>query len=311
MRITVMGAGGVGGYYGGMLARAGNDVTFVARGAHLEALRARGLELRTQGETHRVAVRAVADPREAGPIDLALFTVKTYDTTTALDALAPAVTGNAAVLTLQNGVESVDHLTARLGADRVLAGVTYVAAGIADPGVVAENGFSRKIAFGEPGGGTSARVEAIFAVMKAAGLDVELSTNARQAIWDKFVLVAPHATISALCQTPIGITRETPEAMALYHAMVGEVAAVGRAAGFTIPQDAPDRIVANFMGAPPGQTSSLQRDYANRRRVELEFLPGSVVRLAKQHGVAVPRFEALYAVLKVQARQFQGIALTP
>src|SRR5262245_34884992 len=137
MRILIMGSGGVGGYYGGVLASAGNEVTFVARGAHLAAIKERGLEVRSQGETIRIA--------PAGPVDLALFTVKTYDTEPAARALAPAVGPETAVLTLQNGIDSVDTLSGILGPDRVLAGVTFVASGVAEPGVVVENGFSRQI----------------------------------------------------------------------------------------------------------------------------------------------------------------------
>jgi 2-dehydropantoate 2-reductase len=308
MRILVMGTGGVGGYYGGVLANAGHDVTFVARGAQLEALQARGLEVRTQGRTIRVQpARAVGVPTDAGDVDLALFTVKTYDTETAARALAPAVGPRTNVLTLQNGIDSVDILSRIIGAERILAGVTLVASGVVEPGVIQENGFSRKIVFGEPSGGTSERVQSLERTLREAGLDVEASTNARQAIWDKFVLLAPHASISALAQTPIGVTRETPEAMELYRTMIAEVKAVGEASGMSFAPDVADTIVGNFMTAPPGQTSSMQRDYAAQRRVELEYITGTVVRRARQLGVATPAFDALYAILKVRARTFGGI----
>lgn len=308
MRILVMGTGGVGGYYGGVLASAGHDVTFVARGAQLEALQARGLEVRTQGRTIRVQpTRAVGVPTDAGDVELALFTVKTYDTETAARALAPAVGPRTNVLTLQNGIDSVDILSRIIGAERILAGVTLVASGVVEPGVIQENGFSRKIVFGEPSGGTSERVQSLERTLREAGLDAEASTNARQAIWDKFVLLAPHASISALTQTPIGVTRETPEAMELYRAMIAEVKAVGEASGMSFAPDVADTIVGNFMTAPPGQTSSMQRDYAAQRRVELEYITGTVVRRARQLGVPTPAFEALYAILKVRARTFGGI----
>ncbi len=308
MRILVMGTGGVGGYYGGVLASAGHDVTFVARGAQLEALQARGLEVRTQGRTIRVQpTHAVGVPTDAGDVELALFTVKTYDTETAARALAPAVGPRTNVLTLQNGIDSVDILSRIIGAERILAGVTLVASGVVEPGVIQENGFSRKIVFGEPSGGTSERVQSLERTLREAGLDAEASTNARQAIWDKFVLLAPHASISALTQTPIGVTRETPEAMELYRAMIAEVKAVGEASGMSFAPDVADTIVGNFMTAPPGQTSSMQRDYAAQRRVELEYITGTVVRRARQLGVPTPAFDALYAILKVRARTFGGI----
>jgi 2-dehydropantoate 2-reductase len=308
MRILVMGTGGVGGYYGGMLAHAGNDVTFVARSQY-DALRENGLELRTQGKTINVKpAKAVRNPSDAANPDLVLFTVKTYDTASALEALKPAVGPETAVLTLQNGIDSPDQLAAALGAERVLAGVTYVAASQIEPGVVQENGFSRRIVFGELDGKISPRVERILDVMKKAELEAEASTNPRQAQWDKFVLVAPHATISSLNQVPIGVTRETPEAMALYATMVNEVKAVGEASGFTFAPDQAEKIVANFMGAPPGQVSSMQRDYAAQRRVELEALTGTVIRRGREKGVPTPSFEALYAVLKVRAGTFGGLS---
>lgn len=310
MRILVMGTGGVGGYYGAMLAHAGNDVTFVARGAQLTAMREKGLELRTQGQTIQInPARAIGDPAEAGDdVELALFTVKTYDAESAARALRPAVGPETAVLTLQNGIDSVEILGRILGEEHVLAGVTMIAAAVVEPGVVQENGFSRKVMLGEPRGGeSSTRVPKLVEVFRAAGLDVDAATDARQAIWDKFVLVAPHATVSSACQTPIGTTRKTGEAMALYHRMFREVIALGKAEGMLFAPNMADRLVSTFIGAPEGQMSSMQRDFAAGRRVELEALTGAVVRRAGRLGVPVPSFDALYAVLKVRARTFGGI----
>jgi 2-dehydropantoate 2-reductase len=304
-----MGTGGVGGYYGGMLAHAGNEVTFVARGAHLVAIQERGLEVHTQGQTISIApARAVESPADAGEVDLALFTVKTYDTETAAQALKPAVGPNTSVLTLQNGIDSVDLLSAALGADRVLAGVTFVASGVAEPGVIQENGFSRKIVVSEPNGGTSARVEEIARVFKAAELDVEVRTDGRQAIWEKFALLAPHATVTASVLLPIGQIFSVPEAVELYRSLIREFVQVATATGVTLPPDTEEKIITNFKGAPPGQTSSLQRDFAAQRRVELEYITGTVVRRARALGLATPHFNALYAALKVRALAFGGIS---
>jgi 2-dehydropantoate 2-reductase len=311
MRVLVMGAGGVGGYYGGLLAHAGHDVTFVARGAHLAALRERGLEVRTQGRTVRIRpVSAVEQPAAAagGGADLVLFTVKTYDTRPAAAALQPALAPQTAVLTLQNGVDSADVLAGLLGRERMLAGVTFIAASIAEPGVIVENGFSRAVTLGESSGAAvTPRVEAIARALQEAGVEAQATDDARQMLWEKFVVVAPHAAISALCQTPVGVTRQTPEALELYRSMSQEVLDVARAVGCTFAPDRADQIVELFRGAPEGQTSSLQRDYAAQRRVELEALTGSVVRMGQQHGVPTPRFEALYAVLKTRAGTFGGL----
>jgi 2-dehydropantoate 2-reductase len=313
MRVLVMGAGGVGGYYGGLLARAGHEVTFVARGAHLAALQERGLEVRTQGQTIRIQpVSAVAQPADAagpgGDFDLALFTVKNYDTEPAAAALEPALGPQTVVLSLQNGVDSPDILAALLGPQRTLAGVTFIAAAVAEPGVILENGFSRAVTLGEPGGTeVTPRVRAIVHAFQEAGVEAQATADARQMLWDKFVVVAPHATISALCQTPVGVTRRTPEAMELYRTMIQEALDVAGAAGCTFAPDRAEQIVALFQSAPEGQTSSMQRDYGARRKVELEALTGSVVRLGRRYGVPTPRFEALYAVLKVRAATFGGL----
>jgi 2-dehydropantoate 2-reductase len=308
MRILIMGSGGVGGYYGAMLASAGNDVTFVARGAHLAAIRERGLELRTQGRTIQIRpARATDDPATAGDVELALFTVKTYDTEPAARALAPAVGPDTAVLTLQNGIDSVDTLAGILGPDRILAGVTFVASGVASPGVIAENGFSRQVVIAEPNGGTSERVERIAAVFEAADLDVRVRDDGRQAIWEKFALLAPHASVSAAVGLPIGQIFSVDEAIELYRTLIREFVAVATATGVTLPRDTEEKIIANFKGAPPGQTSSLQRDFAAQRRVELDYLTGTVVRRARQLGIATPGFEALYAVLKTRAIGFGGL----
>ncbi len=313
MRVLVMGAGGVGGYYGGLLARAGHEVTFVARGAHLAALQERGLEVRTQGQTIRIQpATAVAQPAGAagpgGDFDLALFTVKNYDTELAAAALEPALGPQTVVLSLQNGVDSPDILAALLGPQRTLAGVTFIAAAVAEPGVILENGFSRAVTLGEPGGTeVTPRVRAIVHAFQEAGVEAQATADARQMLWDKFVVVAPHATISALCQTPVGETRRTPEAMELYRTMIQEALDVAGAAGCTFAPDRAEQIVALFQSAPEGQTSSMQRDYGARRRVELEALTGSVVRLGRRYGVPTPRFEALYAVLKVRADTYGGL----
>ena len=309
MRILIMGSGGVGGYYGGMLASAGNEVTFVARGAHLAALEERGLELRTQGRTIRIdPARATDDPASVADVELALFTVKTYDTEAAARALAPAVGPSTSVLTLQNGIDSVDTLSGILGPERVLAGVTFVASGVVEPGVVAENGFSRQIVVAEPAGGQSDRVARIAETFRAADLDVRVRDDGRQAIWEKFALLAPHASVSAAVGLPIGQIFSVAEAVALYRTLIREFVAVATASGVALPADTEEKIVANFTGAPPGQTSSLQRDFAAQRRVELEYITGTVVRRARQLGLPTPVFDALYAVLKTRAIGFGGLS---
>lgn len=307
VRILVMGTGGVGGYYGGMLANAGNNVTFVARGGHLAALRERGLELRTQGKVINIAPAQATDQPVDQQYDLALFTVKTYDTESAAQALKPAVGANTAVLTLQNGIDSVDTLSRVLGAEKVLAGVTYVASAVLEPGVVQENGFSRKIVVAEPGGGSSDRVARVVDTLKAAHLDVDTRTDGQQVVWEKFALLAGHASVTAATALSIGPIFEVPECVQLYRTLVREFLAVATATGITLPADTEEKIITNFQNAPPGQMSSLQRDFAAQRRVELDYITGTVVRRGRALGVATPSFDVLYAVLKARARAFGGL----
>jgi 2-dehydropantoate 2-reductase len=309
MRVLVMGTGGVGSYYGGILADSGNDVTFIARGAHLEAMRQRGLELRTGGRTiHLNPVKAFASPAEAGTdFDLVLFTVKTYDTEAAAEAIRPAVSEKTSVLPLQNGIDSVDLLSNAVGREHVLAGVTFVASAVIEPGVAQENGFSRRVVLGEPSGSVTPRAEAVATVLRNADVEVEVRADAMQAVWEKFVLLAPHASVSSACQLPVGDIFRVPEAVELYRTLIREVKAVGEASGFQFKPDIEDSIITMFKGAPPTQMSSMQRDFAAQRRVELEYLIGTVIRRARQFGILTPAFDVLYAVLKTRAISFGGI----
>jgi 2-dehydropantoate 2-reductase len=310
MRVLVMGSGGVGGYYGGVLARHGHDVTFVARGPHLAALREGGLELRRAVAVARLhPVVAVASPSEApGPFELVLFTVKTYDTEGAAVALRPAVGPDTAVLTLQNGVESVERLGRLLGAERVLAGTTILRSRLVAPGVVEESGSACRATLGELSGEVTPRVRAVAAALREVGVDATVTTDVRLALWEKFAPLAAHASITSACQLPVGPIRDTAEGPALYRTMLTESFAVGRAAGVAFAPDFQDRILAQLLSMPPGAETSMQWDFARQGRVELEQITGTVVRLGRTHGVPTPQFDALYAVLKARARAFGGLA---
>ena len=309
MRVLVMGSGGVGGLCGALLAHQGNEVTFVARGPKLAALRERGLEVRSGGQPLLLRpVRAVSSPAERdGDAELVLFTVKTYDTAEAVQALGPAIGPGTAVLTLQNGVESADQLSAALGTEHVLVGTAVVVSALVEPGVI-EAGPVRKITLGELSGALSPRVEAIAAVLRQAGIEVTVTTNPRRAVWEKLVPLAAHATISSACQLPLGPIRERPEGAALYRQLIEETVAVGRASGVALDEGAADRATALVMGMPPESRSSMERDYQLQRRVELEQLTGTVVRCARDAGVPTPGFDVLYAILRVRALMFGGVA---
>jgi 2-dehydropantoate 2-reductase len=308
MRVIIMGSGGVGGFFGGELARAGHDVTFVARGAHLAALRERGIEFRTGGETFLVQpVKALERPAEAGDgFELALFTVKGYDTATAAELLKPALGPNTAVLTLQNGVDSVEQLSGLLGAERVLAGTTDVFSAIVAPGVIEHTSAYQRVTLGEPSGEVTPRIEAIAAALSESGAEAIISREPVVAIWRKFIILAPNATLTSACGTPVGPMRATPEGVSLYRTLIDEVVAVGRAEGVALPPDTAEESFSRFMALPDGATPSMARDFGLRRRVELEQLTGTLVRRARARGVAVPTFDALYTVLKVRSAAFEA-----
>jgi 2-dehydropantoate 2-reductase len=312
MRILVMGAGGVGGYYGGSLALSGHDVTFVARGAHLAAMRERGLEIRSGGQTKRLhPVSVTESPGEAArrqPFDLVLFTVKTYDTEAAARAVQPALASDTAVLTLQNGVDSVEQLSALLGADHVLAGATQIETTIREPGVIDQRSPFRKIWLGEPSGEITARVEAIAGALREAGAEVTVSPDPTLAIWEKFVRLTPNATLTTACGAPVGPIRDTPEGAALLRTLVSEVVGVGRGFGVALPEDAVESAMDTLMSLPATMGTSMQRDFERRNRVELEHLTGAVVRRGRDLGLPTPAFEAMYAILKVRALFFGGIS---
>jgi 2-dehydropantoate 2-reductase len=310
MKILIMGAGGIGGYYGAILARQGHEVTFVARGAHLERMRERGLEVRDRDETFVLQpTRAVGSPAEAGSddSDFVLFTVKTYDTRSAAEALRPAVGPNTAVLPLQNGIDSVEQLGAALGAERVLGGMTQIGARIVEPGVVERFSPFCQIVLGEPGGGTSERAERIAAALREVGVDATASPDVQRALWEKFMMLAPMASINSITRLLTGQVRGTPETRALFFAMFDEVVSVGRAGGVNLPNESVEQMRAFYLNLPDTHSTSMQRDYEDQRRVEMESLAGTVVRRGDALGVPTPSFDVLYALLKARALSFSGV----
>ncbi len=313
MRVLVMGTGGLGGYYGGALARQGHDMVFVARGAHLAAIRERGLTLRdlVTNETHVVnPALAVETPADAPPgpdFDLIIFTVKAFDTGVAAAALPPAVGANTAVLTLQNGVDSVELLGAAVGPGHVLAGTTRINCAIGEPGVIVQNTPFSKLEMGEVSGEATPRIATIADAFRAAGIEVFVSDAPLREVWTKFIMIAPHASLTAATGEAVAGIRALPEGAALYRRLVEEAVAVGRASGVALAPDATERTMDFIMNLPPGAKTSLLFDYERRNRVELEYLTGAVVRRGQALGVPTPGFDVLYAVLKVRALAFGGL----
>lgn len=301
MRIAILGSGAVGGFYGALLARQGHDVAFVARGPHLEAIRAHGLRVRGAVGDFAANGRADSDPAKLGEADLVIVAVKTYDNPSALPMLGPLTGSDTAVLTLQNGVDSVDEVAAVVGEARVLGGATYVATAIAEPGLIEQTGTHRRIVFGEvfnAGAQPSARVKAIEQAMREADILAEGVADARPAIWEKFVYLSAFAGFTGAARLPIGPLRDQPGFFDLALRACGEVAAVARAEGIPIPEDLPQRLRAYMEGLPPSTRSSLLIDLQSGKRIEVESLPGSVVRRAAAAGVDVPIMATLYASLR-------------
>ncbi len=299
MRIAVIGAGGVGGAFGAALAKAGADVTFVARGAHLKAMRENGLRIDSpRGETLISPCQATDDPASIGPVDFVLFCVKLWDVESAGEAIKPLIGPNTAVIPLQNGIDSAERLIPILGAKAVMGGVAQISATIAEPGVVRQVGTFMRLVFGELEGGKSDRGEAFLALCQKAGFDATHSDKIMTELWMKFILLASNAAITAATRTPIGALRDDPDTNALFALTYAEVAAVGRARGVKLPDDAVEKTLGFNRNAPPAMMASMAHDLIRGNRIELPWLSGKVVALGKELGVPTPVHEILYAVLK-------------
>ncbi len=299
MRIAVLGAGGIGGYYGALLARGGHDVVLVARGAHLEAIQRRGLTVCTAAGESTLAVAAVGDTRSVGPVDLVLFCVKSYDTDSAARALEPLMSRSTAVLTLQNGLDNAAAVAATIGSDAVLSGAVYVALQLAEPGVIRHTGGDGKIVFGESGGAVSGRARRIATAFQLAGIPHALSTDIDRVLWDKFLFIAGVGAVTALARVTIGSLLASASGRALLTASCEEIVAVGRAEGRFNQPDAVSTVIAQAATLPPEWRSSMARDLADGRRLEVDALSGAVVRRSAYHGISTPVHQIISACLSL------------
>jgi 2-dehydropantoate 2-reductase len=299
MKIAVIGAGGVGGTFGAALAKAGADVWFLARGAHLAAMRTDGLRIvGGRGETHLVPTQATDDPREIGHADVVLFCVKLWDVESAGEHIRPIVGPSTAVIPLQNGIDASERLIPILGAGSVMGGVAQISATIEGPGVVRQTGTFMRLVFGELAGGLSARGDAFLAMCRAAGFDALHSDNILTELWLKFIVLATNSAITAATRLPFGKLRDDPDVVALFEAATKEVVAVGKAAGVALPDDAAQRNVSFLAGAPPAMMASMAHDLIRGNRIELPWLSGKVVSMGRELRVPTPVHSVLYAVLK-------------
>jgi 2-dehydropantoate 2-reductase len=300
MRIAVMAAGALGGYFGARLAQGGHEVAFVARGRQLEALRAHGLRVDSPlGDVHLPDIAVTDKPAGIGPVDLVLFTVKLWDTVEAADAIKPLLGGNTAVVSLQNGVVKDDILRQALGAEHIIGGVCYIAATIAEPGVIRHSGTLAKLVFGEYDGSLSARVRQFRDACADGGIDAEVSDRIEQAIWEKFVFLVGVSGTTSLARSAIGPIRSHPRSRAFLHDVMEEVVQVARVQGVALPADYADDRLAFVDQLNPSATSSMSHDLERGNRLEVDWLSGDVVERGTRLGVATPCNRAISDILSI------------
>ena len=299
MRIAVMGSGGVGGYFGARLAQAGNDVAFIARGAHLAAMRARGLVVKSaQGDVHLARPVVTDDPASLPAADVVLFAVKLWDTESAAARVRPLVAGGGVIVPFQNGVESIERIAAVVGPEPVMGGVAQIAATIAEPGVIAHTGTMARLRFGPVLPAQQPAAERLLAVCTTAGVEAELVADVRLALWMKFVFLVALSGGTALARQPVGVLRADPDLRSMLEAAMRETWQVGRAKGIALPDDFVAAQMRFLDGLPPGMRSSMQNDLAAGNRLEVPWLSGAVARMARECGIAAPVNATIYAALK-------------
>jgi len=298
MKIGVVGAGGVGGYYGARLASAGAEVGLIARGDHLAAIRERGLRVRADDGDFTVRVAASDDPAEIGPCDAVLFCVKSYDTDQAAALLGPLLKPETGVVSLQNGVDNEEKIAARIGPEHVLGGVSFILAHIAEPGVVEQMGSVRRVVFGELDGSRSDRVEQLLAEFRRAEVDSDIADDIRVVLWDKFAFLCALAGLTAVTRLPIDELLAVPETRELFREMVREASIVARAEGVELAEDIVDQKTAFAERLGPDSFSSLHHDLVSGHRLELDALHGELTRRAARHGIPVPVSEMIYSLLR-------------
>ena len=293
-----MGSGGVGGYFGGRLAAAGADVTFIARGEHLAALRARGLRIESPaGNVHVQRVNAVEDPSSVGPVDLVFFTLKLYDTEAGLRQIAPLVGPNTIVVSFQNGVESVETMTRAFGRGHVAGGTTYVAAVISEPGVIRHTAMGRLI-FGPLDSARVPILDELLDASKSAGFEGVLTDRIMVDIWEKFARLTVFSGMTALARAPIGQVINDPELLAMLESALHESIAVARGRQVPLPGRMFDEVVAALRTLPPHAKSSMLEDLERGRPLELPWLSGAVVRIGEAVGVPTPTHRQIVALLR-------------
>ncbi len=307
MRIAMYGSGGVGGYFGARLAQAGNDVVFIARGAHLEAMRTSGLRITSiKGDVFLEDVTATDDPASVGVVDAVFVAVKTWQLPDVLPGLSSLVGPETVVVPLLNGVEAAEEMAAALGRGPVLNGLTKILSFLDGPGHVRHLGAEPYIAFGELDNARSDRTARLLEVLTEAGIKASVPDDIEAALWEKFVFVVSVGGTGAVTRAPIGPVRDDPRARSLQRAAMEEIVTLAAARGITLPDDVVERSMGFIDGLPNGGSASLQRDLAAGRRSELEAWNGAVVRLGEASGVPTPIHNFIYTTLDLTERRARG-----
>jgi len=298
MKILIMGTGGVGGYYGGLLAQQGNDVTFIARGAHLYAIRHEGLKVKSvHGDFTVFPANATEDPAKVEPVDLILFCVKTYGTDEAAKAVRPAVGPHTIVLSLQNGIDVAEQIGKIVGMEHVLGGATWLSSAVEAPGVIKQISQFRRIAFGELSGGRSERIQPVYDVLNQTGITVEISEDIQRVLWTKLVFITAVSSIGSLTRLPMGDYRSIPETRHLLSALMQEVESLARAQGVDLDGDVVQKWLEFIDSSAPHIKPSMQLDVESGHRTELESMIGVVGRKGRELGVPTPVADFVYASL--------------
>ncbi len=294
-----MAAGAVGGYFGARMAAAGHDVTFIARGAHRDAIRADGLIVEsTLGNLHLKDAKVTDDPGEVGPVDIVLFAVKLWDTEKAAAQARPLIGPNTRLITFQNGVDSVERIAPILGADHIAGGSAYIATVIGRPGVIAHTSPFAKLRCGRIDGRQDSALETFSNAATKAGIDIETSKEMNRVRWEKFTFLVAMSGITASTREGMGVAMSDPDIKAMFRAMMAEVVAVARASGVNLTDAFLEEQFKFAEGVPPGMKASMAHDLERGNRLELDWLSGKVVELGRKFAVPVPANEAVYAILK-------------
>jgi 2-dehydropantoate 2-reductase len=301
MRIAVMAAGGVGGYYGARLATAGHDVYFIARGAHRDAIAKDGLIVESvNGNAHIKDANVTDDPATVGPVDVVLFAVKLWDTEKAAEATRPMLGPHTRVITMQNGIDSYERIAPILGAEHAVPGVTYVATVIDRPGVIRQDSKAQSIICGGIDGRADSMLTTFVDAAKAARIEITLSDNIQLARWHKFVLLSATSGATSVTRSTVGPILADPDMRAMFTNLLRETVKVGQAKGVALPDDYPEERIAFIeKNMPPSMKASMAHDLDRGNRLELDWLGGAVSRMGKELGVPTPVNDTIYAALKL------------